>query len=313
MRTAFIDELIAIAATDERVWLVTGDLGFSVLEPFADRFPERYVNAGVAEQNMVGVAAGLARSGAHVFVYSIANFPTFRCLEQIRNDICYARLSVTVVSVGSGFSYGSHGYTHHAIEDLAVMRSLPGITVVSPGDPIEARRATRALANLGRPAYLRLGKAGETTVDGDGDTFRLGTMRLIRRGTDVTLIAMGSVLVTTVAAAAALSAQGISARVFSAHTLKPFDSGTLLEALRETAGVVTVEEHRLVGGLHSAVGEAVIDAAERPPGIVRSIGVDPDATFGTGDQAYLRAATGLTSDGIANIAQGIVDHARQRA
>lgn len=307
MRTAFIKELLECAERDPSIWLVTGDLGYSVLEPFAERFPDRYVNAGVAEQNMIGVAAGLARSGARVFVYSIANFPTFRCLEQMRNDVCYPGASVTVVSVGSGFSYGAHGSTHHAIEDLAVMRALPGIVVVSPGDPTEARLATRELAALGGPAYLRLGKAGETIVDAyAGDAFALGQMRLVREGADITLVATGSVLAVVVAAAAALERDGISTRVYSAHTLKPFDAATLLRTMSETAGLVTVEEHRLVGGLRSAAAEALFDVPTRPRAGVRSLGIDPDVILSMGDQAYLRAASGLAAGQIAEEARALL-------
>lgn len=307
MRTAFIEELIAIAAQDSRIWLVTGDLGFSVLEPFAERFPDRYINTGVAEQNMVGVAAGLAHSGATVFVYSIANFPTFRCLEQVRNDVCYPQANVTIVSVGSGFSYGSHGSTHHAIEDLAVMRALPGIVVVSPGDPTEARLATRALADRGGPAYLRLGKAGERVVTAfAGEDFTLGRMRCIREGSDVTLIATGSVLADADAAADTLAERGIKARVFSAHTMKPFDTGELHAALSETAGIVTVEEHRLIGGLRSAVAEALLESPDRSGRVVRSLGVSPDVKLGTGDQAHLRAASGIAVHDIANAAFAVL-------
>jgi transketolase len=310
MRTAFIGELLKLADLNPNIWLVTGDLGYSVLEPFAERFPDRFVNAGVAEQNMIGVAAGLARSGATVFVYSIANFPTFRCLEQIRNDVCYPGARVIVVSVGSGFSYGSHGSTHHAIEDLAVMRSLPGIVVVSPGDPTEARLATHALADLGGPAYLRLGKAGEAVVNAHaGDEFALGQLRLVRGGTDVTIMATGSVLAIANAAAAALDREGISTRVYSAHTLKPFDVEGLLRALSETAGIVTVEEHRLVGGLRSAVAEVLLDVPDGPRRPVRSLGVAPDVVFGTGDQAHLRAASGLTLGAIRDAVLGVLGDA----
>jgi transketolase len=308
VRTAFLHELLALAEADPRVWLVTGDLGYSVLEPFAERFPERYLNAGVAEQNMLGVAAGLARSGAQVFVYSIANFPTFRCLEQIRNDVCYPGLNVKVVSVGSGFSYGSHGSTHHAIEDLAVMRSLPRIVVVSPGDPTEARLATRAIAAIDGPAYLRLGKAGEAVVEAAaGEAFGLDSLRSIRDGTDVTLVATGSVLAVAVAAADALEGEGLSVRVLSAHTLKPFDAASLLRATEETAGVVTIEEHRLTGGLRSAVAEAVLDARTGGFGRIVCLGVGPDVVMGTGDQAYLRAAAGLGVDDIVRAARSLVE------
>lgn len=307
MRTAFVTELIERADEDSRIWLVTGDLGYSVLEPFAERFPDRYVNAGVAEQNMIGVAAGLARSGATVFVYSIANFPTFRCLEQIRNDVCYAGASVTIVSVGSGFSYGSHGSTHHAIEDLAVMRSLPGMVVVSPGDPTEARLATRALAERAGPAYLRLGKAGEAVVNASaGDDFALGRLRLVRDGTEVTIVATGSVLAMVDAAAEALEREGISTRVYSAHTLKPFDTATLQKAMCETVGVVTVEEHRLVGGLRTAVAEAMLDVPHGLRCEIRSLGVGSDVLLGTGDQAHLRSASGLTVDAINDALRGIL-------
>lgn len=307
MRTAFVKELLDLASRDARIWLVTGDLGFSVLEPFREQFPDRYVNAGVAEQNMIGIAAGLAHSGATVFAYSIANFPTFRCLEQVRNDVCYPGAHVTIVSVGSGFSYGSHGSTHHAIEDLAIMRALPRIVVVSPADPVETRMATRALAERAGPSYLRLGKAGEAVIaaEDDGD-FTLGRLRCIRRGSNVTLIATGAVLTAANAAADALARDGISARVYSAHTLKPFDVETLNRALTETAGVVTVEEHRLVGGLRSAAAEALLDAGLSVPTNFRSLGVNAESLLGTGDQTYLRAESGLTAEKVAAAARAIL-------
>lgn len=307
MRTAFIDELESIAASDPNVWLVTGDLGYSVVDSFAQRFPDQFLNAGVAEQSMIGAAAGLARSGAHVFVYSIANFPTFRCLEQIRNDLCYAQTDVTVVSVGSGFSYGALGSTHHAIEDLAVMRALPGMRVVSPGDPAEARLATRALAALPGPSYLRLGKAGERVVPSAVPGFEVGTMRQIRPGSDVTVIASGAVLALAAEAAEMLAAEGVRARLYSAHTLRPFDAATLERALSETAGLVTVEEHRLIGGLRSAVAEALLDLPASGRGKVRSIGVDPDELAGTGDQTYLRESTGISAAEIVAAARDVID------
>src|SRR5262249_54572532 len=157
----FINTLCTLAGQDERVWLLTADLGYSVLERFAARFPDRYVNVGVAEQNLIGIAAGLARCGKVPFVYSIANFPTLRCLEQIRNDVCYHEGNVKVVAVGGGLAYGAQGYTHHGVEDLAVLRVLPGMTVVAPGDPVETRLVTEAIARHPGPCYLRLGKDRE--------------------------------------------------------------------------------------------------------------------------------------------------------
>ena len=163
MRNAFIDELVALAHQHDHIALVVGDLGYSVVEPFADQFPDRFVNAGVAEQNMTGLAAGMASEGYHVFTYSIANFPTFRCAEQIRNDVDYQKLAVTVVAVGGGVAYGPLGYSHHAVQDYALMRAMPNTLIAAPGDPAETRACLQYLVANPRPSYLRLGKAGEQT------------------------------------------------------------------------------------------------------------------------------------------------------
>jgi len=188
MRTAFIETLCELAEQDERIWLLTGDLGYSVLEQFAERFPDRFVNVGVAEQNMTGVAAGLALCGKIVFTYSIANFPTLRCLEQIRNDVCHHNLNVKIVAVGGGLAYGAQGYTHHAIEDLAVMLALPNMTVIAPGDSVEVRLATRAIVDWPGPCYLRLGRAGERIVHQTEPEFQIGKAIVLQQGSDVTLI-----------------------------------------------------------------------------------------------------------------------------
>lgn len=161
MRNAFIQELVDLARQNPQIALIVGDLGYSVIEPFADEFPDRFVNAGVAEQNMTGLAAGMASEGYHVFTYSIANFPTFRCAEQIRNDVAYHNLRVTVVSVGGGLAYGALGYSHHAVQDYALMRSFPNMLIAAPGDPMEVRAVMRYLVANPQPSYLRLGKAGE--------------------------------------------------------------------------------------------------------------------------------------------------------
>lgn len=161
MRNAFIEELVQLARHNPHIALVIGDIGYSVIEPFADEFPERFINAGIAEQNMAGLAAGMASEGYHVFTYSIANFPSFRCAEQIRNDIDYHNLSVTVVAVGGGLAYGNLGYSHHAVQDYALMRTMPNMLIASPGDPMEVRACMRYLVNNPQPSYLRLGKAGE--------------------------------------------------------------------------------------------------------------------------------------------------------
>lgn len=297
MRTAFISSLCDLAEVDPRIWVVCGDLGFSVLEPFMERFPERYVNAGVAEQNMTGVAAGLALAGKIPFTYSIANFPVMRCLEQIRNDVCYPRLNVNVVAVGGGFSYGAQGYSHHGIEDLAVLRCLPGMTVVAPGDPIETRLAVRAVAADPGPCYLRLGRAGEPQVHEREFSFVLGRAVQLRDGRDLTLVSTGGMLRAVVDAADLLAARGLAARVLSMPTVQPLDRQALALAGTETGVLLTVEEHTVRGGLGSAVAEFI---AEAPwPVRFRRLGVDPDRHSPNGSRDYLLAHHGLTAAGIA--------------
>ena len=301
MRTAFVETLIAVAERDRRVWLVTGDLGYLVLEKFAERFPDRYLNAGVAEQNMTGVAAGLALAGNVVFTYSIANFPTFRCLEQVRNDVCCHDLPVVVVAVGGGVSYASAGYTHHGVEDFAVMGALPNMAVVAPADPVETRLATAALAARGRPGYLRLGKAGEPTVHRADPAFEIGKAIVVRDGPAATLISTGGMLETTLAAADLLAARSRPVRVLSMPTVEPLDEPAVLAAARETGCVVTVEEHG-PGGLGSRAGEALARAGLGVPFV--PLRLDRAPVQVAGSQASLRAARGLTAEGIASAVAG---------
>jgi transketolase len=292
VRTAFAETLCELVATDQRLWLLAGDLGYSVLERFQKCAPARYVNVGVAEQNLTGVAAGLAHSGKIVFTYSIANFPTLRCLEQIRNDVCYHELPVKVVAVGGGFTYGSQGYTHHGLEDLAVLRTLPGMTVVAPGDPAETRLATRAIAALPGPCYLRLGKAGEPEVHAAPPAFEIGKAIRVREGGDATLISTGGMLKTAVTAADRLrAAHGLEVRVLSMHTLKPLDEDAVRAAARETGVIVTLEEHSIIGGLGSATAETL---AETPGArcLFRRFGAPDRLHRRIGSQAYMREMFG---------------------
>jgi transketolase len=301
MRTDFVQALAEVAERDERVWLLTGDLGYGVLEPFRDRFPDRFVNAGVAEQNMIGVAAGLAHSGKIVFTYSIANFGTLRCLEQIRNDVVYHGLNVKVVSVGGGVAYGAHGYSHHAVEDLAILRSLPGMTVVAPGDPVEARSATVAVAESHGPAYLRLGKGGEPVVHPGPIDFRVGRAIEVRPGSDVTLISTGSAL-----AIADDAAERLGAGLLSMPTVAPIDGCALFRAARTNRLLATVEEHGPVGGLFDAVVASLALQGVSTP--VRRFCLAPGETHVVGSQAYLRGRSGLTGEHIASeLARALVD------
>lgn len=297
MRTAFIDTLFELARADERIMLVIGDLGFGVVNRFAEQLPRQLINAGVAEQNMTGLAAGLALSGKVVFTYSIANFSTLRCLEQIRNDVCYHRANVKVVAVGGGLAYGSLGFSHHATEDLAILRALPNLTVVAPGDPVEARHATRAVAAHEGPCYLRLGRADEATVHTTPIEFALGRAITVRQGDDVTLIATGGMLDDTVAACEELQRQGIGARVISMHTIKPLDEEVLLQAARETGAIVTVEEHSMIGGLGGAVAEFLLEAVEGPLRF-RRVALADRFLSRAGSQAVLRSQQGVDRDAI---------------
>ena len=312
MRTAFFDALMQLAERDSRVFLVVGDLGFGVTEPFAERFPERYLNAGVAEQNMTGVAAGLALSGKIVFTYSIANFPILRCLEQIRNDVCYHRANVKVVAVGGGFAYGSLGATHHATEDLAIMRALPAMSVVAPGDPYEAAAATEAVAAHDGPCYLRLGRAGEQTVHTRPIHFQLGKAIEVRQGGDLTMISTGGMLQTAVETADALSRKGLQARVLSMHTLKPLDTDAVLTAARETSAIFTLEEHSVIGGLGSAVAETLAESGEREV-VFKRFALPSVFACKSGTQEYLRAQYGLETDSLSSAIYAAARERRQFA
>jgi transketolase len=305
VRNTFVNTLCDLAEQDERVWLLCGDLGYSVLERFSSRFPRRYINVGVAEQNMVGVAAGLALSGKVVFTYSIANFPVMRCLEQLRNDVCYHNLSVKTVAVGAGLPYGTHGYTHHGVEDIAVMRTLPNMTVVAPGDPVETRLATAALLAHEGPGYLRLGKGGEPTIHQSAPDFQLGQALTLREGDDVAIISTGAILAEAVTAADLLATQGIHAGVLSMPTVQPLDTAAVLRAAEHSPLVVTVEEHRPVGGLGSAVAETLA-CAPGPHARLLTCGVTiPPSVVGSG--AYLRERNGLDAAHLAQrIAQALV-------
>lgn len=257
MRKAFIEELCRIAETDRDLWLLTGDLGFSVLEEFAERFPERYLNVGVAEQNMMGIAAGLALSGKRVVTYSIVNFATLRCLEQIRNDIVYHGANVTIVGVGAGFAYGAQGYTHHGIEDISVIRAMGEIDLISPADQTEARFGLQSALDLDGPAYLRLGKGSELSVHENPDLLARGRFARLRDLGGVLIIATGELVSEALAAADLLKTEGVEVAVWSAPWLSPIDEDSIVEASIKFDCIVTAEEAVGSGGLGAAVASAV--------------------------------------------------------
>jgi transketolase len=297
MRDVFVRTLTAIADKRPDVVLLTADLGFGVLADFAARFPKQFLNVGVAEQNMTGLATGLALEGRIVFTYSLGSFPTLRCFEQIRNDACYHEADVKIVTVGGGMSYGAVGASHHATEDLAAMRALPNMTVIAPGDFWEVEEATKALVDWPGTAYLRLDKSAATAAPKQDEVFAIGKARIVREGSDVTLVAAGGILHEALCAASMLAGAGVSCRVISLHTLKPLDIPALVHGARETGGIVTVEEHQVEGGLGGAVAEALLEAGAAP-GFFQRIGLRSCFSSVVGSQAYLRQAYGMDAEAI---------------
>jgi transketolase len=298
VRDAFIRTLTEIAPQRPDIVLLSGDLGFGVLNDYIARFPRQFLNVGVAEQNMSGLAAGLALEGHTVFTYSIGNFPTLRCLEQIRNDICYHRANVKIVCVGGGMSYGAVGFSHHATEDLAILRSLPNMMVLSPGDLWEAAEASRFLASHSGPAYLRLDKSTAPATHHPGETFQPGKIRTVRDGSDITLAATGGILGEAILAADFLAGAGISCRVLSIHTVKPLDVDTLTAAALETGGIVSIEEHAVAGGLGGAIAETLMEAGVFPRFFIR-MGLRNTFSSVVGSQQYLRKVYSLDAPSIA--------------
>lgn len=302
MKEAFINKMIQIAERDPKLMFLTGDLGYGMVEPFVARFPDQFLNVGVAEQNMLGVATGLAMEGHTVFAYSIGNFCTFRCLEQIRNDASYHDANVKIVSMGGGFSYGGLGITHHATEDLAVLRAMPGVKVVAPSGNWEAAEATEAVAKTPGTIYLRLEKSIAPESQTPGEVFTLGKGRVIREGNDLALLCTGGILGEAMKAADALAEQGVGARVISLHTVKPLDTELVLRAARECGGIITVEEHSIDGGLGSAVAETLLDNGV-PPKFFHRIALRAGFSSVVGSQAYLRAHYGLDAAAITAVAK----------
>ena len=286
MRDAFVSALTSLAENDKDVIFLTGDLGFGVFDEFESRFPNQYFNVGVAEQNMTGLAVGLSLEGKKVVTYSIANFATLRCLEQIRNDACYHDTNITIVANGGGFSYGSHGMSHHATEDLAILRALPNITVLAPCTEKEAIEATKSLISNRGVGYLRLDKssADDSRIK---STFKIGKSRRYLEGKDLTLIATGGILEDANNAALKLKKHGINSRVVGMHTIKPIDKNEIIDAAQNTGGIITIEEHNKDGGLGSAVCEVCMDNKVMPKKFLR-IGLDNIYSSIVGSQKHLK-------------------------
>jgi transketolase len=270
-----------------------------LFDKFKGAHPERFINCGVAEQNMTGLAAGLAMSGLRPITYTIAPFCTTRCLEQIRTDAAYHDVPVTIVSVGAGLAYAGLGPTHHACEDISFLRSIPNMVVIAPGDAWEVRAALRAVMKQDRPAYIRMGKKGEPLVHkGVLSNFRIGEAMIIEQGSDVCLLSTGNMLPEAVEAAHVLNKKGFSTEVVSFHTVKPLDEKCLQKAFKRFRLVATIEEHSLIGGFGSAVAEWIVDSGITPQKFLR-FGT-PDLFFKkSGEQEFAREQLGLTGHQIA--------------
>lgn len=298
MRDTFVKTLIELAKKDKSTELVTGDLGFGVLKPFWEQLPDQFTNAGIAEQNMIALAAGMAMEGKNVFVYSIGNFPTLRCLEQIRNDCAYHHANVKIVCVGAGFAYGPLGMSHQATEDIAVMRALPDVIVLSPGDKVEAEACTRALTEYCGTAYLRLGRGGEKTIPGEIEDFRIGKARKVYDGERVALFSTGAIFDEVHLACDLLSEKGMHPAVYSFPTVKPIDRERIEAISRNFELIVTCEEHQESGGFGSAVAEVMAEMKQRKARLMR-IAI-PDAFCSlVGTQKYLREQMGIDGRTIA--------------
>jgi len=297
MRNAFAEELTALAREDQRIVLLSGDIGNKLFDRFKQIDDRRFFNCGVAEANMMGVAAGLAMSGLRPVIYTITPFTTTRCFEQIRVDVCYHKAPVIIVGTGSGLSYAELGPTHHSLEDMAIMRSLPGMNVMAPCDSTELRLCLRAALKQNGPAYLRIGKKGEPAIHGQDPDLKIGKAIVLREGGALAMLGSGTIMSEVLAAADILQAQGVRSEVVSLHTIKPLDTAYLAATIARLGMLVTVEEHGLIGGLGSAVAEWAAAAGCRSR--LLCFGTPDEFMHEIGSQTYARHKYGLEGQQIA--------------
>ena len=298
MRNHVIDELTRMADDDQRIMLTIADLGYSVVEKFQSKYPDRFVNVGIAEQNMTAVAVGLALEGNMVFTYSIGNFPTLRCIEQIRNDVCYHNANVKILAVGGGFAYGDLGMTHHATEDIAMMRALPNMRVYVPADAVEAVACLKDACSFDGPAYIRMARGRETVFY--SESALIDVTKLIsfgEKGTDINILTAGTVINEGIELAKLLKEQGYSVGNYSVPRIKPIDENTIKKLAYESKLLITIEEHNVIGGLGGAVAEILSGMSGNRACLYR-VGLQDTYTGVVGDQNYLRNYYGITADQI---------------
>ncbi len=297
MRIVFANTLVDLAKKDERICFITPDMGYSIIDDFQNTFPERYFNIGIAEQNVIAVAAGMAMAGLKPYVYSVIPFIVHRCLEQIRVNVAYAKTDVKIIGIGSGFEYGSAGTTHYGLEDISIMRSLPDMDIYAPGDMREMAEITKLTAQNNHPTYIRIGRHNHP--DMNEETITLGKASIINKGEDIAFIATGNMLHIAKDYADKLKERGISPTVVSMHTIKPFDSQCILELAKTHNRLYTFEEHTIIGGLGSAVAEVL---AENGSGIkLKRIGINDEFSHLVGNTPYIRKQYKLDLDGISEL------------
>lgn len=297
MRNTAVNQIDFLAATDERICLMTADLGYNVLTPFMEHYPDRYYNVGISEQAMTAMAAGMALEGQIVFTYSIGNFPTLRCLEQIRNDICYHNANVKIIALGGGFAYGQLGMSHHATEDIAAMRALPNMRVFVPADPIETRAAVTAACEMDGPCYIRLGRGGEKNLHTSEEIGNLQKAQELRPAGSVNILSVGSVTEEALRASDILNEHGLPVGVFTFPSVKPIDKTSILTIARKSSQLFTVEEHNVVGGFGSTVADVLAEAGGTIPPL-QKLGLQDVYPSIVGSQTYLRDYYGFSAERI---------------
>ncbi len=305
MRNTFANALLEIAALDQSLVLLSGDIGNRLFDPFKHQFPKRFYNCGVAEANMAGMAAGLAMCGFRPITYTITPFNTTRCLEQIRNDICYHKVPVLIVGTGAGLSYASLGCTHHSCEDISFLRSLPNMAVLCPGDALELKVLLKKALSHAGPVYMRIGKTGEPLVHHSPPALEIGKGYLMQEGKEICFLSTGNMLPIAMDTAKQLSAENIFPEIFSFPTVKPLDTELLSSLSAQFSVWVSFEEHSLIGGFSSAIAEWMIDQHIQKIKLLRC-GTPDRFPHPIGSQNYLRAEYGLTPKALAErIIQGI--------
>ncbi len=300
MREAYVEALAEEGKRNPKIFGLVGDIGTMTYDKFKEACPDRFVNVGIAECNMVGMAAGLALEGKIPFVYSITPFTTARALEPIRVDICYQDLNAKIVGCGSGFSYSTLGCTHHATDDIGLMRALPNMIVISPADPPEAQRVVRAAVEHVGPVYIRIGRSGEPTITSEEQGFKIGKATQLRDGKDLTIIGAGSILYNALEAAKRVYAEsGRDVEVVNMATIKPIDKEAIVRSAKKTGKIMTLEEHSIVGGLGSAVSEVLAEEMIAVP--FRRVGLNDEFCHEYGQHVDLARHSQVAEPCIENV------------